>query len=157
MIYDGDTNMKADFLPTEGINNLYKTGNIYLAGQPSIEALEGIKEMGVKKIFNLRSDGEADFSAIEQKIKELGMEYIFLPIMKDGALNPEACKVLNDQVTDDGTSFVHCGSANRVGGWLISFLVSKKGLDFEEAVSIAQNSGLKSVEFIEQVQNMLDD
>lgn len=157
MIYDGDTQMQSEFLPTEGINNLYKTANIFLAGQPSLEALEKIKEMGVTKIFNLRSEGELDFAPLEAKIKELGMEYFFIPIMKDGALNKEACDLLNKQVTDDGTSFVHCGSANRVGGWLITYLVSQKSVDFEQAVSIAQKSGLKSVEFIEQVQHMLND
>ena len=148
--------MQTETINMPGVNNLYKVAGLYLAGQPVLEVIPKLKEMGITKVYNIRSEGELDFSEHEAEFKKHGIEYIFLPIMLDGALNPAAIKQLNAMIDKNETNFIHCGSANRVAGWLITYLVQNEGMDFEQAVSVAQNSGLKSVEFIEQAQNFIN-
>lgn len=155
MIFNNEVTMKTEIIDMPGVNNLFKTGGLFLAGQPDLTVLEKLKEMGITKVYNLRSVQEMDFSAQEAKLKELGIDYVFLPIMENGALSAEACKKLNEMIDESETNFIHCGSANRVAGWLITYLIAKKGIELEEAVNIAQNSGLRSVEFVEQAQDIL--
>jgi len=155
MIYNGELKMKTERIDMDGVNNLFKTDGMFLAGQPSLESIDEIKNLGVSTIINLRSSGEVEYSPIENRIKELGMDYHNIPIVVHGVLDAKACEIVNNLIDDDHTYFIHCGSANRVGGWLITYLVTKKGLDFESAVDIAQKSGLTNVGFIEQAQTIL--
>ena len=139
-----------------GLNFCWKVGENYLAGQPPIDSFEKIKEMGVERVFNLRNRGEDDFSAEEQKCKELGMEYYHIPIIVDGSLNAANCEKLSQLIKDNKNNFVHCVSANRVNGWFITHLTKYENMDFEDAVDLASMSGLTNPSFIEQAQLVLD-
>ena len=140
-----------------GINFLWKVDNLYLAGQPAVESYEHIKNLGVKKIINLRAESEKEFADDISKIEELGMEYDQFPIIDS---NSHLCfdnrKKLSEMIDAENIHFIHCGSANRVGGWLITYLVLYRKMDFEEAVEIASNNGLTNSGFIEQAQAVID-
>jgi hypothetical protein len=43
---------------------------------------------------------------------------------------------------NDDNILIHCASANRVGGWVITYLVEEKKMHFDEACEIAMQSGL---------------
>lgn len=138
-----------------GMMYLWKYENLYLAGQPTPETLPSLREAAVKKVFNLRDNGEMDFSWEEQGLKELGIDYEQFPIVTENGLDAGNCKHLSDQLNETDTFFIHCGSANRVGAWLITYLVKYRGADFEDAVEIAMNSGLASPGFIEQAEGII--
>ena len=140
----------------EGLNHLWKVDNMYLAGQPGLESLPGIKELGVTKVFNLRGEGEMDFSFEEEGLKNLGVDYTHIPILKDKNLNEQNVDKLSSEVSKTDVPFIHCGSANRVGAWLIVYLVKEKGMEFEEAVEVASNNGLSNPAFIEQAEDILN-
>lgn len=139
-----------------GMMHLWKLDNFYLAGQPQPESIEAIKDMGIKKVFNLRGAGELDFSWEEARLKELGIAYEQFPIVTENGLDADNCKKLTDQLNDSDTFFIHCGSANRVGAWLITYLVEKKGMDFDEAVDLALESGLSNPGFVEQAIKVIE-
>ena len=63
---------------------------------------------------------------------------------------------LSSMVNDTEIPFIHCGTANRVGAWLIVHLVKEKGMDFEAAVEVASNNGLTNPAFIEQAEDILN-
>ena len=136
---------------------MWKLDNLYLSGQPSANSWEAIKDLGIKKIINLRDESEMDFSGEISTIEKLGMEYIQLPITKGGALLADNCKKLSDIIEADGNGphFIHCGTANRVGGWLMTYLSGYKGVDFEEAIDIATENGLTNVGFIDQAREIV--
>jgi protein tyrosine phosphatase (PTP) superfamily phosphohydrolase (DUF442 family) len=138
-----------------GLNFLWQVDNLYCAGQPGEESFAEIKSLGVTTVFNLRDVSEMDFSFEEKACAELGMEYIQFPLMVNGQLSTEACHRLSESIDDNEKWFIHCGSANRIGGWLITYLVKYRNMDFEEAVEIASNNGLTNPGFIEQAQSVL--
>ncbi|MFT6631180.1 MAG: protein tyrosine phosphatase (PTP) superfamily phosphohydrolase (DUF442 family) [Bacteriovoracaceae bacterium] len=138
-----------------GLMHLWKVDNLYLAGQPSANSWEAIKALGVSKVINLRDESEMDFTGEVKVIKELGMEYEQFPIVKGGALLADNCERLSQMLNDTEPHFIHCGSANRVGGWLITYLTKHKGMDFEAAVEIAQENGLSNPGFIDQAEEIL--
>jgi protein tyrosine phosphatase (PTP) superfamily phosphohydrolase (DUF442 family) len=139
-----------------GLNFLWQVDNLFCAGQPGSESFSQIKELGVSKVFNMRDNSEMDFSFEEKLCEELGMEYIQFPLMVNGQLSSEACHRLSESINENDKWFIHCGSANRIGGWLITYLVKYRNLEFEEAVEIASNNGLTNPGFIEQAQLVLN-
>lgn len=156
MIYNNEVSMKTEKIYMDGVNNLFLTDGLYLAGQPTLEAVDKIKELGVNVVINFRNNGEVEYHEFEDKYQKLGIEYHNIPIVVHGSLDKEACERTNNLIEEGKTYFIHCGSANRVGAWLITYLVAKKGIDFEQAVDIAQNSGLANVGFIEQARQILN-
>lgn len=133
-----------------GLMHLWKVDNLYLAGQPGPTSWEAIKKLGITKIINLRDESEMDFSGEIQAVKDLGMQYEQFPIVKGGALLADNCKKLSEMITGEGEHFIHCGSANRVGGWLITHLTQYKKISFDDAVDIASDNGLSNPGFIDQ-------
>jgi protein tyrosine phosphatase (PTP) superfamily phosphohydrolase (DUF442 family) len=139
-----------------GLMQLWKVDNLLCAGQPSLDSFAPLKEMGIKKVYNMRGESEMDFSEEIKQCKSLGLEYIQFPLVIDGALSKEACSKLSSSINEDDLFLIHCGSANRIGGWLITHLVSHKNMEFDAAVEVAMNNGLTNPTFIEQAREILE-
>lgn len=133
-----------------GLMHLWQVDNLFLAGQPTMESWEKIKELGVKRIINIRTETEMDFSQEKNAVESLGMSYIQIPVVVNGQLVPEKCKELSELIDETDLHFIHCGSANRVAGWLITYLTQYRNMDFDTAVDIASENGLSNPGFINQ-------
>lgn len=140
----------------EGLNHLWKVDNLYLAGQPSAESVSAIKDFGVERIFNLRNEAEMDFSTERENFETAGLEYHQMTILDETkTLDRETVIKLNSMIDPVKPNFIHCGTANRVGGWLITYLVLNRKMDFDAAVEIAKNNGLTNPGFIEQARTII--
>ena len=137
-----------------GLSNLWKVDNLYLAGQPSANSWDHIAKLNIKKVINLRDTSEMDFSGQEEALSKLGIAYEQFPIVKGGALLEDNCEKLSEMLNTEDEFFIHCGSANRVGGWLITYLTKHRGLDFDTAVEIAERNGLSNPGFIDQAEKI---
>lgn len=138
-----------------GLMYLWKVDNLYLSGQPSALSWEYIKELGIKKVINIRSEDEMNFSQQIEIIKSLDLDYEQFPILSEGVLSPDNCEKLSQLVEkEDIPHFVHCGSANRVAAWLITYLTKFRGVEFEQAVEVAQENGLSNPAFIIQAEKI---
>lgn len=137
-----------------GLAYLWQVDNLYLAGQPSPDSWKPLKDLGITKIINLRGEGEMDFAGEIADIKAQEMEYEQFPIVVNGELSAENCKKLSDMIEGEGPHFIHCGSANRVGGWLITYLNMYKNIDFDEAVDIAAANGLTNPGFVDHARRI---
>lgn len=139
-----------------GLMHLYKVENFYFAGQPNSDAIKEMKSRGVKRVINLRSPSEMDFTPEKNLCDELGLEYIELPLLEDGKFNASNVKKLNDLLGNTTEpEFIHCGTANRVAGWAITYLVERKGMDFDDAVDIASEAGLSNFSFADEAKRYL--
>jgi protein tyrosine phosphatase (PTP) superfamily phosphohydrolase (DUF442 family) len=140
-----------------GLMYLWQVDNLFIAGQPAAESFDTLKELGVKKILNMRSENECDFSFETSACKRLGLEYIQFPILENGLLIPENCKRLSEMLNETDKWFVHCGSANRIAGWLMTYLPLYRNIPFEEAVEIATKNGLSNPALIEQARKIVEE
>lgn len=131
-----------EFLNVEKINNyenFYKSGNIYFAGQPNLEAFKWLKQQGVKTIINLRSNDEnkefEKWAFSEEKMaKELELNYVSIPMKGKDAFNPKTLKAFTEAVeTAEGKVLVHCKAAGRVTYVMMAYLIQTKGYTIEEA------------------------
>jgi len=130
-----------------GITNYSRVdATVGCGGHTSPAAMAALKTEGFKAVINLReaSEPEADIDAGRAAAKAAGLKYIHLPF---NVAMPDA-KVVDSflaAVADPGNQpvFIHCGSANRVGGlWMIK-RVLRDGWDLQKAQTEAEAIGLR--------------
>jgi uncharacterized protein (TIGR01244 family) len=134
--------------PAPGIQNFLKINTDFCTGgQPTTAQLAELKSQGITTIINLRVPGENGFDAAseEAETKKLGMKYFNIPVSNQAPKDEQADEFL--KLTDDAKNrpvFIHCGSANRVGGFFLIRRVLRDGQTFDAAKAEAQKIGLRS-------------
>ena len=124
------------------------------AGQPDEAALKVFAESGYAAVIDLRTAGEERGLDEQAVVEGLGMEYVPLPIGRDG-ISFENAKALDDLIGRyDEPVLVHCGSANRVGA-LLALRSSLAGADDEAALEMGKEGGLTRLE--PKVQKILEE
>ena len=120
---------------------------ILVGGQPSINNIRAAQQSGYKTVINLRPKGE--FTAWDEAtfVRQLGMNYVLIPINDVGDLTPENAHKLDQALSATGgkPAIVHCASGNRVGA-LFALRARKLGSDIETAVEIGKSAGLTGLE-----------
>jgi uncharacterized protein (TIGR01244 family) len=112
-------------------------------------AMTALKKEGFVSVVNLRlaSEDGANVEAGRAAAQSAGLKYIHLPF---NAASPDS-KVVDSflaAVADKGNQpvFIHCGSANRVGGlWMIKRVLAD-GWAVERALEEAEAIGLQSAQ-----------
>jgi uncharacterized protein (TIGR01244 family) len=119
-------------------------------GQPRREHLEHLKEAGVGLVIDLREPMEPRPLDEPAAVRALGMEYLSLPVGPH-SMNDETIDSLRAALAqaDGRPVFVHCASANRVGGALIPWLMLDQGMEEDDAIDAAMRIGLRSAELME--------
>lgn len=128
------------------IKNFFRVNEkVCTGGQPTMEELEKLKAEGVKAIINLRMPGEFNAEEEAAKTKELGLRYFHIPFSNDDPKD-EAVEAFLKVMADKRNLpvFIHCASANRVGGfWLIRRMLVD-GWTLENAEAEAKQIGLRN-------------
>ena len=124
--------------------------NVISGGQPTAEQLKALKAAGGDIVLDLRDPMEprpVDEAAL---VRELGMEYVNVPV-RAGSLDDSTLEHILAVLrgAGDRTIFFHCGSGSRVGGALIPYLIIDQGLEEQDAVEQAMRVGLRSAEYME--------
>lgn len=132
------------------VNACQPLPTITTGGQPTPEHLAALHEAGVGIVLDLRDPREVRPFNEPAAVQSLGMEYINVPVtpitMNDETLD-RVLGVLRS--AGDKPVFLHCGSANRVGGTLIPYLMLDYGLEEEDAVQQAMRIGLRAPDVME--------
>lgn len=145
---------------TVDLGNVVETGlvapvdGITSAGQPDEVAFKVFAENGYAAVIDLRTEGEDRGLDEQTVVEELGMDYVPLPIGRDG-ISFENAKALDKLISRyDAPVLVHCGSANRVGA-LLALRSSLAGADDEAAIEVGKEGGLTRLE--PQVRKVLEE
>jgi uncharacterized protein (TIGR01244 family) len=116
-------------------------------GATTAAAWPELRERGFKAVINLRQADEpgADISSAKTAAEAAGLRYIHIPLSSS---RPDAAAVdaFLVAVRDPANSpvYIHCASANRVGGvWLVKRMLVD-GWDEPRALAEADAIGLKS-------------
>lgn len=95
-----------------------KTINEKVSVSPQISPndLPALKEAGFTTIINNRPDGEApeqpDGAVIEAEAKKLGLNYIAIPMGREG-VSPDMIEATRNAMASDGKVFAYCRSGTR--------------------------------------------
>ncbi|HLU68542.1 MAG TPA: sulfur transferase domain-containing protein [Kofleriaceae bacterium] len=132
---------------------------VVTGGQVTDEHLAKAKEMGVKTVVNLRSEGEkAEYETEQAKAEELGMKYIHMPIDSktgEGLDEANAKKLAEILEGEEKPMIVHCKSGQRVGALFALKAHHVDGKSPEEALEIGTQAGLSAPPLVEMVQKKM--
>ena len=124
--------------------------NVISGGQPNASQLRALKDAGGGIVLDLRDPMEPRPVDEADLVRELGMEYVNVPV-RAGSLDDATLERILSVLRGAGnrTVFVHCGSGNRVGGALIPHFILDQKLEEQDAVDQAMRVGLRSAEMME--------
>ena len=135
-----------------GIRNYSRVdATVGCGGAVDATAMSALKKEGYVSVINLRLANEpgADVDAGRAAAKAAGLKYIHLPFnaaQPDPAVVDQFLGAVAD--TSNQPVFVHCGSANRVGGvWMIK-RVLQDGWAIDRAKTEAEAIGLSSAQLV---------
>jgi uncharacterized protein (TIGR01244 family) len=94
-----------------------RSGNLYLAGQPDLAALEAARNAGVVAVVNLRQASEMTWDEAAA-VEQLGLAYHHVPIGRSTDTDAAHAEVDRILAGTDGPVLVHCASGGRVQRWL---------------------------------------
>ncbi|MBM3990222.1 MAG: hypothetical protein FJ298_04350 [Planctomycetes bacterium] len=139
--------------PIGSLAALQSCGGLYMGGQPTQADLEALAARGVRRVINLRKEGE--FQGYDERAcaTSLGLEYLTLQFSTSDELTDAVlarARELLAQANAGGT-LLHCGSGNRVGALWLAHRTLDIGLAWEDALREAQAVGLKNQAYTERI------
>ena len=131
----------------QGVRNFSRVdATVGCGGAVDPSAMAGLKKEGFVSVINLRQASEpgADVDAGRAAAQAAGLKYIHLPFnvaMPDSKVVDSFLGAVADK--SNQPVFIHCGSANRVGGmWMIK-RVLRDGWEIPRAQTEAEAIGLR--------------
>jgi uncharacterized protein (TIGR01244 family) len=128
----------------EGFKDLFRTGDFFIAGQPTLEELRWLKSSGVTLVVNIRSEAEnKEFAATafneENVVKELGLAYASLPVGDKESFSPRTVESFAALLSGNtGKVLLHCASAGRATHLWMAHLVRHCGFEVNEAALLGR-------------------
>lgn len=122
--------------------------DVLTGGQPGRAELEQAREAGYRTVVNLRPSGEFHDFDEREVVRDLGMEYVNIPVGSAEGLTPDKVQSLQ-RVLADSTArpvLVHCASGNRVGALFALWAAQIQGADTEAAIAFGRKAGLTGLE-----------
>jgi uncharacterized protein (TIGR01244 family) len=120
--------------------------SIATSGQPKDGAFAKLAANGFKSVLNLRTASEGVDLAREREMTEkAGLRYISIPVVPNDP-RPEQVDEFIRAMKDSSAQpmLIHCGSANRVGGFWMIYRVVGQGWAEDKALEEATKIGLTS-------------
>lgn len=150
--------------PVDGIRNMVKYKNFYIASQPSPEAITKLKEMGVTTVITNRAKQENGGFEEQKAVEAAGLKFHRARIYNDryGDINDQKINIgeLEKALgiiasTTDGDVFVHCGSGDRASMILATHLYNVDKNSAKEAFSKARLAGLRNANIVKQLEDYM--
>ena len=139
------SSLKVNLDAVVALGQVSPVNGITTAGQPDEAGFKVFAEKGYVAVIDLRTEGEDRGLDEPSVVEALGMDYINLPIARDGITFANA-KALEDAIVSyDQPVLVHCGSANRVGA-LFALSEFNRTQDVEKALEVGRAAGLTRME-----------
>lgn len=117
-------------------------------GQPSERAFKKLASNGFRSVLNLRTAAEGvDLEKERALVEQSGMRYIHIPVVGTAPRVEEAdefIRVVKEKKNQP--MLIHCGSANRVGAFMMIYRVVDQGWAEDKALEEAIKIGLRSEE-----------
>lgn len=131
----------AELLP----NGKRLEGDLLAGGQPSLEQLRALRDLGYRTVVDLRTEGEGGPGA--EEVEGLGLSFVRLSVAGAEDISEEKARTLDVVLGSvEGPVVLHCGSGNRVGALLALRARYVEGASPEEALERGKEAGLTGLE-----------
>lgn len=114
--------------------------DLYIAGQPTAEAIRQLHDRGVTTVVNLRTPEEMAQIGFDEAalVASLGMKYVYLPVRGNAefpyspATVERFSRALNEAT---GAVLLHCTVAWRASHLWSAYLISQRGMSVDSALN----------------------
>lgn len=123
--------------------DLFQYHTYYISAQPDLEELKWLKEQGITKIVNLRTDEENKTFSKEsfnekREARKLGIDYKSLPVDGYADYTPEKLGHFLELVDPGDKVLIHCKSGGRANTLFMAYLIKDEGYSVDRAVEIGK-------------------
>lgn len=131
--------------------------DLLTGGQPSRTCLGAAHAAGYRTVVNLRPAAEYTEFDEGRVARQIGLDYISIPVTGPDDLGAEAIAKLDAVLSVDERRpvLIHCGSGNRVGALLAVHARRKRGLSAEQALACGERAGLVASSLHDAVRKLL--
>ena len=118
--------------------------DVFIAGQPTPNALREMKKLGVTTVINLRMPEEMERIGFDEPalLRELGMKYVYIPMRGgDGekSYSPQTLRKFADAMkAANGKVLLHCTIAWRASHIWAAYLIQEHGIPVGDAIRHAR-------------------
>lgn len=121
--------------------------DLLTGGQPDHKCFEAVAAAGYRSVVNLRPVSEFDEFDEGRVVRELGLDYVHIPVADADGLSAEAVASLDVVLSraEHRPALIHCGSGNRVGALIALHAFSKRGLGVDDALAYGDAAGLTTM------------
>jgi len=126
-------------------NNIFATGDLYLAGWPTEEGFKRLAARGVKRIVALKTPDEVMHARgfdPRAAARRLGMELIVLPVQPGTYSSADVDAFAQAINASNGPVLVHCGTASTSAMVWSGYLAARPGATVGEVMESARAAGL---------------
>lgn len=133
--------LKTDVPKLLCIDERFATG-----GQPTSDAFARLASKGFRSVLNLRTASEGvDLDRERELVEKAGMRYLSIPVVGSAPKPEQAAEFIKvAQEQENHPMLIHCGSANRVGGFWMIYRVLVQSWPEDKALEEATRIGLTS-------------
>ena len=114
--------------------------DLYIAGQPTRDALRQLRDRGVTTVVNLRTPEEMATIGFDEaaEVASLGMKYVYLPVRgtPDLPYSPATVDQFSRALKDaTGGVLLHCTIAWRASHLWTAYLIRERGMSADSALN----------------------
>lgn len=146
-----DENIRIDsFDHFSRVDNVFCTSKII-----SKKQINEIKKYDIKKVIDLKQEGETNFKDKEE-MTAAGLEYIHFPVTNFESINFESLQKFSEYLeSSDHNILIYCMSANRVGAILTLYLSKVCGHPKKRAIEVGSMMGMKRQALREKIMKVI--
>lgn len=113
--------------------------DLYIAGQPTADALHQLRERGVTTVVNLRTPEEMAGIGFDEaaEVAKLGMKYVYLPVRGNAEFpySPATLDAFTRALRESsGPVLLHCTVAWRASHLWTAYLIRERGMSADSAL-----------------------
>jgi uncharacterized protein (TIGR01244 family) len=117
--------------------------DLYIAGQPTADALRQLHDQGVTTVVNLRTPEEMATIGFDEAalVASLGMKYVYLPVRGGNPYpySPETVSSFSRAMKEaTGGVLLHCTVAWRASHLWAAYLIQERGMPVDTALARAR-------------------
>jgi uncharacterized protein (TIGR01244 family) len=118
--------------------------DLFIAGQPTPDALRAMKKLGVTTVINLRMPQEMTRIGFDEPalIQELGMKYVYIPMRGgdgENSYSPQTLRRFAEAMkAADGKVLLHCTIAWRASHIWAAYLIQEHGIAEADVIKHAR-------------------
>lgn len=140
-------------------NNVSRDGRLYVAGEPSEEAIREMARRGATVVVNIIPEGAPRKHQFDERalVESLGMKYVSIPVSAASLSAADVDRFAEVMRETEGGMLLHCRSSNTAGGLWAAYLARVRNMPLNEAIERGKAAGLARPDMIDAVTRVASD